>query len=53
MMLLLVVLIVLHIEFGVFLQIMGRMEVTCSFAPIDGNLWNSGFVDNHDGIAIG
>ena len=49
----LVLQVVLDIEFGVFLQRLGPMEVAGSLTPIDGNLWISGPVDNPDGIPIG
>ena len=49
----LVVQVVLDIEFGVFLQRLGRMEVAGSLTPIDGNLWISGSVNNLDDIPIG
>ena len=44
---------VLDIEFGVFLQRPGPMEVACSLAPIDGNFWISKPIDNPHGIPIG
>jgi hypothetical protein len=43
----------LDIELGVFLQIMGSMEVAGSLTPIDGNLWIFGPVNNPHGIPIG
>ena len=49
----LVLQVVLDIEFGVFLQKLGPMEVACSFAPIDGNLRISRSVDNPYGISSG
>jgi hypothetical protein len=38
--------VVLHIEFGVFLQRLAPMEVASFLTPIDGNLRNSRPVDN-------
>ena len=49
----LVLQVVLDINFGVFLQRLGRMEVAGSFTPIDGNLWISEHVNNPHGIPIG
>ena len=45
--------VVFDIEFGVFLQRLGPMEVESSLTPIDRNLWVSGLVNNPDGILIG
>jgi hypothetical protein len=52
-MLLLVLQVVFDIEFGVFLQKLGPMEVACSLTSIEGNLWVSGPVDNPHDIPIG
>ena len=51
--LVLVLQVVLDIKYGVFLQRQGLMEVAGSLTPIDGNLWVSRPVNNHDGIPIG
>jgi hypothetical protein len=42
----LVLQVVFDIEFGVFLQRLGPMEVVGSLAPINGNLWILRPVDN-------
>ena len=43
---------VFGIEFGVFLQRLGPMEVVGSLSPIDGNLWIFEPVANSHGIPI-
>jgi hypothetical protein len=45
--------VIFDIEFGVFLQILGPMEVANSLTPIDGNLRISRPIDNPHGIPIG
>jgi hypothetical protein len=49
----LVLQVVLDIEFGVFLQRSGPMEVAHSLMSIDGNLWISELVNNPHDIPIG
>jgi hypothetical protein len=43
---------VFDIEFGVFFQRLGPMEISCFLTPIDGNLWITGPVNNPHGVPI-